>query len=65
VQEATADQYTESPEPGQAPSVSPTPEIPGEDSNDDQYIPDTGNVQSSAPRPPSLRPLRAAVAACR
>ena len=48
-QEATADQYTESPEPGQAPSVSPTPEIPGEDSNDDQYIPDTGNVQSSAP----------------
>ena len=49
VLEATADQYTESPEPGQAPSVSPTPEIPGEDSNDDQYIPDTGNVQSSAP----------------
>ena len=49
VLEATADQYTESPEPGQAPSDSPTPEIPGEDSNDDQYIPDTGNVQSSAP----------------
>ena len=48
-QEATADQYTESPEPGQAPSVSPTPEIPGEDNNGDQYIPDTGNVQSSAP----------------
>ena len=48
-QEATADQYTESPEPGQAPSVSPTPEIPGEENNGDQYRPDTGNVQSSAP----------------
>lgn len=48
-QEATADQYTESPEPGQAPSVSTTPEIPGEENNGDQYRPDTGNVQSSAP----------------
>ena len=44
-----ANQYTESPEPGQAPSVPPTPEVPSEDSKDDQYAPNTGNTQNSVP----------------
>ncbi len=48
-QEATADQYAEGPGPGQAPSVSPTPEIPSEDSNDDQYTSNTGSAQNGAP----------------
>src|ERR671912_93444 len=44
-----ANQYTENPEPGQAPSVPPTPEVPSEDSKDDQYTPNTGNTQNSVP----------------
>ena len=48
-QEATADQYAESPGPGQAPSVPPTPEIPSEDSNDDQYTSNTDNAQNGVP----------------
>ena len=46
--EATAYQYAESPGPGQEPSVSPPPEIPSEDSNDDQYTSNTGNAQNGA-----------------
>jgi hypothetical protein len=45
-QGAPADQYTGSPEPGQVPSVPPTPEFPSEGSNDDQY---PLNAQSSVP----------------
>jgi len=48
-QEATADQYAESPGPGQAPSVPPIPEIPSEDSNDDQYASSTDNAQNGVP----------------
>ncbi|HEX8259033.1 MAG TPA: hypothetical protein VF558_01935 [Rubrobacteraceae bacterium] len=48
-QEATAEQYVESPGPGQAPSVPPTPEIPSEDSNDDQYTSNTDNAQNGVP----------------
>jgi hypothetical protein len=48
-QEATAGQYAESPGPDQAPSVSPTPEVPSEDSNDDQYTSNTGNAQNGTP----------------
>jgi hypothetical protein len=48
-QEATADQYPEGPEPDQAPPVTPTPEVPSEDSNGDQYTPDTGNARSGVP----------------
>jgi hypothetical protein len=48
-QEATAEQYAESPGPGQAPSVPSTPEIPSEDSNDDQYTSNTDNAQNGVP----------------
>jgi hypothetical protein len=48
-QEATTDQYTEGPEPDQAPPLTPTPEVPNEDSNSDQYTPDTGNARSGVP----------------
>ena len=47
--EVTADQYAEGPGQGQEPSVSPPPEIPSEDSNDDQYTSNTGNAQNGAP----------------
>jgi hypothetical protein len=48
-QEATTDQYTEGPEPDQAPPVTRSPEFPNEDSNGDQYTPDTGNARSGVP----------------
>ena len=64
-QEATAEQYVESPGPGQAPSVPPPPRFPARIATTTSTPQTPTTPKTAYRRPPCPRLLRAVAAACR